>query len=48
MNPAGEGGEIETFVLHAPFFKKYLKIEKSHVAGSGFSKTLVIDRLKTI
>ena len=48
INPAGEGGEIETFVLRAPFFRKALKIEKSHVSGSGFSKTLVIDKLKII
>ena len=48
INPAGEGGEIETFVLHAPFFKKRLKIEKSRISGSGFSKTLVIDRLSIL
>lgn len=48
INPAGEGGEIETFVLHAPFFKKRLKIKKSHVEGSGFSKTLVIDKISIL
>ena len=26
INPAGEGGEIETFVLNCPLFKKELKI----------------------
>jgi len=45
FNPAGEGGELETFVLHARFFKKRLKIKKSHVEGEGFSKILVIDKL---
>lgn len=30
INPAGEGGETESFVLNAPFFKKKLEIKKSH------------------
>jgi ABC transporter with metal-binding/Fe-S-binding domain ATP-binding protein len=46
INPAGEGGEYETFVLNAPFFKKKLRIEKSHVIGEGLSKILVIDEIK--
>ena len=29
INPAGEGGEIETTVLHAPFFKKKIIIKDS-------------------
>ncbi|MEM4336506.1 MAG: diphthine--ammonia ligase [Candidatus Woesearchaeota archaeon] len=28
INPAGEGGEIETFVIDAPFFNKKIKIEE--------------------
>ena len=31
INPAGEGGEFESFVLNAPFFKKRLIIHKSHI-----------------
>ncbi|KKK89003.1 hypothetical protein LCGC14_2737520, partial [marine sediment metagenome] len=27
INPAGEGGEFETFVLYCPLFKKELKIK---------------------
>ena len=27
VNPAGEGGEYETFVLDCPLFKKSLKVE---------------------
>jgi len=46
INPAGEGGEYETFVFNAPFFKKKLKIEKSHVEGDGLSKIFVIDKLE--
>ncbi|MDD1668304.1 MAG: diphthine--ammonia ligase, partial [Methanomicrobiales archaeon] len=29
MNPAGEGGEYETFVLDAPFFRKRIEILKA-------------------
>ena len=31
INPAGEGGELESFVLDAPFFKKKIKITKSEI-----------------
>jgi len=33
INPAGEGGELETFVLNCPLFNKPLKIKESHVKG---------------
>ena len=31
INPAGEGGELETFVTNAPMFKKKIKIKKSEI-----------------
>lgn len=31
INPAGEGGEIESTVLNAPFFKKKIKIIESEI-----------------
>lgn len=31
INPAGEGGEFETFVLNGPIFKRGLMIERSHI-----------------
>lgn len=34
INPAGEGGEIETTVLDAPFFKKKIKITDHKVSYS--------------
>jgi len=35
INPAGEGGEFETFVLHAPgLFKKQLKVKDTKIQGS--------------
>jgi len=33
INPAGEGGEFESFVLYAPFFRKRLKILRSSISN---------------
>ena len=38
INPSGEGGEIETTVLDAPYFKKLielLKADKQYIRDSG-------------
>ncbi len=35
INPAGEGGEFESFVLNCPLFKKPLKIEEINLSGEG-------------
>ncbi len=37
INPAGEGGEFETFVLNCPLFKKPLSVKELLVSGSGYS-----------
>ncbi|MBI4145667.1 diphthine--ammonia ligase [Candidatus Woesearchaeota archaeon] len=37
INPAGEGGEIETTVLHAPGFKKSIIVKKSYASFDGSS-----------
>ena len=38
INPAGEGGEFETFVLNVPgLFKKELKIKDKRISGEGNS-----------
>lgn len=42
INPAGEGGEIETTVLDAPFFKKEIVVKKSSVQYANFSGNYVI------
>lgn len=49
INPAGEGGELESFVLDAPFFKKKLIIEDCRIveAGQG-SRLLKIEKLKAV
>ena len=44
INPSGEGGEIETTVLDAPFFRKRISIEKSSVSFSRDSGTLDIKK----
>jgi len=44
INPAGEGGEIETLVLNAPFFKKRLKIIKTEKIMEKDSGILKIKR----
>jgi diphthine-ammonia ligase len=46
INPAGEGGEFESLVLDAPFFKKKIVIKKSHELGKEDSKILKIDEIK--
>lgn len=37
INPAGEGGEFESFVLNCPLFKKRLKIRNRNISGVGNS-----------
>ncbi|MEM3022495.1 MAG: diphthine--ammonia ligase [Candidatus Bathyarchaeia archaeon] len=47
INPAGEGGEFETFVLDGPFFRRGLIVERSHIQrdGSG-GLVLVLDGVR--
>ena len=44
INPAGEGGEIETTVIDAPFFKNKIKIEDFSVEFSNYSGTMSIKK----
>ena len=47
INPAGEGGEIETFVTNSPLFKKRILIKKStHKMDSINSGELIIEELE--
>ena len=44
INPAGEGGEYESFVLNAPgLFQKPLEIKDSKISGEGFSWRMEVD-----
>ncbi len=46
INPAGEGGEIETTVLNAPVFKKKITITKSSTNYANYSGLYSIDDAK--
>ena len=46
INPAGEGGEIESFVLDAPLFKRPIRILESTKHYSNFSGRLEIKEAK--
>jgi len=49
INPAGEGGEYESFVLDAPIFKKRLVITKKHKKKIDENTSLlIIDKLKLV
>ena len=43
LNPAFEGGEAETFVVDAPFFKKKIEIKKAEKEWDGSSGVMVIE-----
>ena len=44
INPAGEGGELETFVTNAPMFKKKIKIKKSEIEYENNAGILLIKK----
>jgi diphthine-ammonia ligase len=44
ISPVGEGGEIETLVMDAPFFKKHLEIKDSRVVWMGDSGRLDVTK----
>ena len=46
INPAGEGGEIESFVLNAPLFNRQIRILESTKHYSNFSGRLEIKEAK--
>lgn len=48
INPAGEGGEIETTVIDAPVFKKKIEIVKSEINYSNNSGTFLIKETKLV
>lgn len=49
INPAGEGGEFESFVLDAEFFKKRLEIKKSHIEeDKEGGRVLIIDDIEIV
>jgi ABC transporter with metal-binding/Fe-S-binding domain ATP-binding protein len=48
INPAGEGGELETTVLDAPFFKKKIEIVKFNIKYENYSGVFEITKSRLI
>jgi diphthine-ammonia ligase len=48
INPAGEGGEIETTVLDAPFFRKRISIRDSEVNYKDYSGVFTIKKAEMV
>lgn len=48
LNPAGEGGELETFVLDSPLFRKRIKIVESEKVWGNYSGQLLIKKLEVV
>lgn len=48
INPAGEGGEIETTVLDAPFFRKRIKITDSEIRYKDNSGIFLIKKAELV
>ena len=48
INPAGEGGEIETTVLDAPFFRKKVKITDSEIRYKNGSGIFLIKKAELV
>jgi ABC transporter with metal-binding/Fe-S-binding domain ATP-binding protein len=46
ISPVGEGGEIETFVLDAPFFSKRIEVVQSDVLEEKSSAVLIIKKAR--
>jgi diphthine-ammonia ligase len=48
LNPAGEGGEIETTVINAPFFKKEIEILEYDVVYKNYSGWFEIKKARLV
>jgi diphthine-ammonia ligase len=48
LNPAGEGGEIETTVINAPFFKKKIEILEHEVVYKDYSGCFEIKKARLV
>jgi GMP synthase (glutamine-hydrolysing) len=48
INPSGEGGELETFVLDAPFFQKRLEILKASESYANYRGQYVIEEMRLV
>jgi GMP synthase (glutamine-hydrolysing) len=48
INPSGEGGELETFVLDAPIFQKRIEILKASKSYANYRGQFVIEEMRLV
>lgn len=48
ISPAGEGGEIETTVLDAPFFKKRIELIDTRTEYKNYSGVFIINKVRLV
>ena len=48
INPSGEGGELETFVLDGPFFQKRIEILKASQSYANYRGQFVIEEMRLV
>ena len=48
INPSGEGGELETFVLDGPFFQKRIEIMKASQSYAHYRGQFVIEEMRLV
>ena len=48
INPSGEGGELETFVLDGPFFQKRIEIMKASQSYANYRGQFVIEEMRLV
>ena len=48
INPAGEGGEIETTVLDCPIFKKRIEILKAEIKYENHAGTFIVKKARAV
>ncbi len=48
LNPAGEGGEYETFVLWMPAFRRRIVVEDYEIVGGEFDATMIVRRARLV
>jgi diphthine-ammonia ligase len=48
INPSGEGGELETFVLDGPFFQKRIEIMKASQSYDNYRGQFVIEEMRLV
>jgi predicted ATP pyrophosphatase (TIGR00289 family) len=48
INPSGEGGELETFVLDGPLFKRKIEILKASQSYANYRGQFVIEEMRLV